>query len=176
LEDGVMSTRPFLCFCAILVSTTLAWASDPTQISYTTTPLGGARWQYDYSIANENFSPAVKEVTIRFDMGQYQNLAVAEAPAGWNAIVWQPDPFLNDAGAYDALHSGAGIAMGDVVGGFSVRFDWLGTGSPASQYYEVVDPVTFATLASGWTVPEPATLGILAIGSLLLARGRTRRS
>jgi hypothetical protein len=175
LEDGVMCGKAYLCACALLVFTSLAWGSDATQVSYSASSLGNGRWQYDYTVTNTSLAPAIKEVTINFDAASCRNLAVVNpAPAGWDAIVIQPEPFLHDAGAYDALHSGAGIAIGDVVGGFSVRFDWLGTGSPAAQWYEVVDPVTFATIDSGWTVPEPATLSIMGLGWLVMAVRRKR--
>jgi hypothetical protein len=171
-----MCNRSLLSACALLVFASLAWGSDATQVAYSANSLGNGRWQYDYTVTNTSLAPAVKEVTINFDAASCRNLAVVTpAPAGWDAIVIQPEPFLHDAGAYDALHSGAGILPGNVVSGFSVRFDWLGTGAPAAQWYEVVDPVTFATIDSGWTVPEPATLSILGLGSLLLARKRARR-
>jgi len=162
-----------LGMCALTICANLAWASDATQISYSTTALGGDRWQCEYSVKNLSLGSAIKEFTIYFDEDLSANLAVgASTPSGWDAIVWQPEPFLNDPGAYDALDSGAGILPGNIVGSFSVTFDWLGAGAPGSQFYEVVDPVTFATLDSGWTIPEPATLLLLGLGSLILASKR----
>jgi hypothetical protein len=172
-----MCGRSLLSACALLIFTNLAWGSNATQVSYSASSLGGSSWQYNYTVSNVSLPQSVKEFTISFDPESCTNLTITTPPpGGWNAIVWQPEPFLHDAGAYDALHGGAGIAAGEVVGGFSVRFDWLGTGSPAAQWYEVVDPVTFATLDSGWTVPEPATLSVLGLGSLVLAARRSRRS
>jgi hypothetical protein len=172
LEDGVMYPKSFLCACALIVCTSVAWGSDATQVSYSATSLGSGRWQYDYTIANMSLSPAVKEVTIRFDYGKYQSLEVAgTTPSGWNSIVWQPDPFLSDAGAFDTLSS-SGVLPGNVVGGFSARFTWTGTGTPDAQWYEVVNPVTFATIDSGWTVPEPCTLAVLGLGSYVVVRRR----
>jgi hypothetical protein len=173
----VMSGRSLLGACALAIFANLAWGSNATQISYSVNSLGDNHWQYNYTVSNVSLPQPIKEFTINFDPQLCTNLTITTPPpGGWNAIVWQPEPFLGDGGAYDALNSGAGIAIGEVVAGFSVRFDWLGTGSPAAQWYEVVDTVTFATLDSGWTVPEPAALSVFVLGSLVLARRRTRRS
>jgi hypothetical protein len=57
-----------------------------------------------------------------------------------------------------------------------VTFDYLGDGSPGEQVFEVVDPVTFATLDSDTTtlIPLPATAWLLG-ASLIGAAARTRR-
>jgi len=54
------------------------------------------------------------------------------------------------------------------VAGFAVSFDWLGTGEPGAQFYEIIDPDTFETIDSGWTVPEPGTICLLSFGGLVL--------
>ena len=54
------------------------------------------------------------------------------------------------------LTLGGGILGGQSVSGFLVKFDWLGGGTPGSQLYKIVNPVTFETIDSGTTVPEPA--------------------
>ena len=168
-----MRSKSLLSACALMVLTNLVWGSSATEISYSLTSLGGASWQYNYTVKNLSLSQAVKEFTINFDADSCRNLAVvAPSPAGWDAIVMQPEPFLHDGGAYDALTSGGGILGGQNVSGFAVRFDWLGGGAPSSQLYNIVNPVTFETIDSGTTVPEPATLSIMAMGSLLLARRR----
>ena len=63
-----------------------------------------------------------------------------------------------------------GIGIGQNVSGFTVSFDWLGTGDPGSQFYEIIDPDTFDTIDSGFTVPEPAILPLLALGVLALRK------
>jgi len=80
---------------------------------------------------------------------------------------------LEDDGFYDALALVDAIGVGEGIYGFTVSFDWSGEGEPAAQYYEIVDPVTYDTIADGWTVPEPGTLVLLGFGALLAARGRT---
>jgi hypothetical protein len=170
-----MSGKSFLCACALILFANLAWGSNATQVSYNVTQIGSARWQYDYTVSNKSLSEAIKEFTVHFDAASCSNLAlVTPSPAGWDAIVMQPEPLLHDGGAYDAVTLGGGILGGQNAGVFSVKFDWLGAGAPGSQLYEIVNPSTFATIDSGSTVPEPATLSVFGLGSLVLAARRKR--
>jgi hypothetical protein len=168
-----MSIKSLLSACALVIVSNLAWGSNATEVAYSVTSLGGASWQYNYTVSNISLGQAVREVTINFDADSCRNLAVvAPSPAGWDAVVMQPEPFLHDTGVYDALTLGSGILGGQSISGFLVRFDWLGAGAPGSQSYQIVNPVTFETIESGSTVPEPATLSILGLGSLVLAKRR----
>jgi len=151
-------------------------AENPTQIAYEATDLGGGRWQYTYDVWNNSLTEGIDEFTVWFGIGSYDNLVIATAdpPAGnWDELVWQPDEFLGDDGGYDALATGLDIAIGEHVYGFAVSFDWLGTGEPGAQFYEIIDPDTFATIDSGWTVPEPGAMVLLGLGIVkILARRR----
>ena len=147
-----------------------------TNISYTLTDLGGNRFEYEYRVENDSLAFAIEEFTIFFDLGLYENLAVSSSPADWDSIVIEPDPLLPDDGFFDALALSSGILPGDTQDGFSVSFDWLGVGAPTDgQYFEVIDPTSFAVLDQGTTilatspspVPEPSTL-LLFTGGLLL--------
>ena len=142
------------------------------KITYETAELGAGRWEYTYDVMNISLTEEIKEFTMWFDYGFYDNLAVSTpaTPTGWDQIVWQVEPVLEDPGGYDALATNLKIAMGTNLGGFSVTFDWLGIGEPGSQYYEIIDPVTFGTIESGYTVPEPTTCLLLLSGALLLRR------
>jgi len=59
------------------------------------------------------------------------------------------------------MATGLDIAIGEHVYGFAVSFDWLGEGEPGAQFYEIIDPDTFETINSGWTVPEPGGDGVV---------------
>ena len=156
--------RHSLIFAAGLLGSVAAQA---VIIEYTTSNLGGNRYEYTYNVINDDLAAGIEEFTIFFALGDYENLAIGSTPAGWDPIVLQPDPFLPDDGLYDALALGAPIGLGESLGGFSVSFDWLGAGDPGAQPFEVVD-FFFNVLASGDTVaaavPEPPLVGLLALG------------
>lgn len=125
-------------------------------------------WQYTYWLSDYTFNTGYG-FTIYFDYQLYSNL---EDPppavnSDWDLIVWQPDPFLPDDGAYDAMALVNNASLADP---FTVRFVWLGSGTPGDQYFEVYD-LSFNTVASGQTapVPEPATFLFLTSGLLGIA-------
>ena len=153
-------------------------------ITYEVANAGGNRWTYEYSISTTASDPAIDEFTIYFDLDRFANLAVESAPAGWDPLVIQPDPGLAADGFFDALALAGGIAPGGSLGGFSVSFDFLGSGTPGAQPFDIVDPSTFLVIASGTTqadggtaVPEPGSgwLVAAALGLLVHARGRRQR-
>jgi len=147
-----------------------------TQIIYKTNELGAGQWQYTYDVKNISLTETIEEFTIWFDFGLYENLAIEtpDPPASnWSEIVLQPEPVLQDDGAYDARALGLGIGVGQVVTGFAVSFDWLGDAvMPGSQFYEIINPTTYETIDSGWTIPEPATILLLSTGLLALLKRR----
>jgi hypothetical protein len=155
-------------------------AGSMTWVSYEAQEFGGGRWEYTYEVANidlavEGTPAAIKEFTIWFDFGQYANLVVTTASPlsnAWDGIVWQSDPVLHDAGGYDVLAKigNLGISNGQSVKGFSVKFDWLGQGTPDSQRYEIINPLNFETIDSGVTIPEPTTMLLLSLGALILKK------
>ncbi len=170
--------RLHLCLLCVVLFGNTASASLLTEIVYSTNDLGGGRWEYTYDVTNISLIPPIEELTIYFDYGQYDNLVVTtpETPPEWDQIVWQVEPILNDPGGYDALANAENIAIdiGETLSGFSVSFDWLGTGDPGSQFYEIVNPTTFETIDFGYTVPvpEPATLFLIGLGAMKLIRRR----
>jgi hypothetical protein len=164
-----------VAFLSLLAATALG--TPKTKILYQAEELGTGRWQYTYEVINISLTPAIEQVTIWFDFGLYENLAVESSyppAADWSEIVLQPEPVLKDDGAYDARVLVTGIGPAEEVGGFAVSFDWLAQGSPGSQFYEIVNPVTLETIDSSWTIPEPATLVLLCLGSVVSCRGRHR--
>ena len=156
--------------------TCTAFALPVTKIQYEATGLGSGRWQYSYGVSNISLTEAIEEFTIWFDFGLYDNLAIetSDPPAGdWDELVIQPEQVLGDDGYYDALTLGLGIDIGETESGFTVSFEWLGVGQPGSQFYEIIDPDTFETIDSGYTIPEPGTLLLLGLGSAVFRRKRS---
>ncbi len=167
-----MKRQIFAAVVFVFSLTAISSGVPKTEIRYQTSDLGSGHYQYTYDVTNISLTETIEEFTIWFDYGLYKNLAVETpaTPAGWNQIVLQPEPVLQDDGYYDALALDVGIGIGQTVSGFVVRFDWLGAGQPGAQFYEVIDPVTFKTIDSGWTIPEPATVLVLGLGGLTLRR------
>jgi len=168
-----------LCWAMVAVVSTASTA-QASVIRYEVTNVAGSTWQYDYSVANNSLGGALQEFSVFFELGLYANLAFAAAPDGWDALAVQPSAELPDNGFFDALAVSDGIAPGAELGGFSVRFDWLGTGTPGAQAFNVVDPVTLDIVESGQTVPlpEPGALALVlvALGTHVARQGIRRRT
>ena len=164
-------------FFAAALSNLIATAAfgSFTQIIYTSQDIGANRWQYTYTVNNTGLMDPIEEFTIYFDYGLYDNLVIETTEplsANWDEIILQPEPVLADGGIYDTLALNTGIYHGQSISGFSISFDWLGTDEPCSQFYEIIDPVSFNTIDSGFTVPEPATMCLLATGFLILLKNK----
>ncbi len=154
----------------------LPFSVQATLISADLTNISGDTWQAEYTVENDSLGFAIEEFTVWFDLNLYENVSVVSTPSGWDPLVLQPDASIPDDGLYDALALTSGIASGNSLDGFVVRFDWLGgSASMIHQSFEIVDPVTFATLDSGQTtlqtvaIPEPAPLALLAFGLVGIA-------
>jgi hypothetical protein len=149
------------------------FADSMSEINYVASNLGAGLWQYTYEVKNLGLADGIGEFTIWFDYGKYNNLQITTPnppSSNWNQIVWQPDPVIKDAGGYDALANSLRIQLGQSVYGFAVSFNWLGTGTPGSQQYEIINPSNFQTIESSWTTPEPATLLLFGLGALFLRK------
>jgi len=156
----------------------IAFGEPDTEIRYSLTDLGSNQWEYAYTVENIGLSEGIEEFSIWFDCGLYNNLVVttpAPLSDNWDEVAIQPEPVLSDDGYYDALAEtgNPGISIGVTVSDFSVSFDWLGMGTPGSQFYEIIDPDTFATIEDGYTVPEPITLILLGGGLFALRTKKT---
>lgn len=185
LKNSKMSAMPQ--YMAILfASYVLAAAPAPLQaatIEFGVTDLGGDAFQYHYTLINDSDAP-IEQFTIFFDPALYANLTDPAAPADFDPLVVQPDPILGD-GFFDALSFSEGLAVGERLSGFSIAFTFLGVGAPGAQFFEIIDPVTFETLSSGFTraafvdatVPVPGAVifmgtGLSAFGAMM---GRWRK-
>ncbi len=149
-----------------------------TMVSYITTDLGGSQFQYEYNVTNDTLGVPIRQFTIWFDVELYDNLAITteDPPASeWNEIILEKTGFGLPIG-YDALADEGGVPPSETVGGFLLRFDWLGINIPGPQFFEIIDPVTSQTLDSGYTIPEPATFLLLGLAGLGLLRTRRARA
>ncbi len=159
-----------LTVLTVIFSLNCACFANLSQLSYSLENLGGSRWQYNYQLENIALEEPIEEFTIWFNTSDYANITVAEQNPLWDFALLLDVPNLGQG--FDGLATGEGISQGRVASPFSVSFDWLGQEEPTSQFFEVVDTDTYETLDSGASVavPEPTSLAIFSIASLILRR------
>jgi hypothetical protein len=144
-------------------------------VSYIATDLGGGQFQYEYSVTNDTLGVPIRQFTVWFDVDLYDNLVITTQDplaSQWNEIILEKTGFGLPIG-YDALADDAGVPPSGTVGGFLVRFGWVGVDIPGPQFFEIIDPLTSQTIDSGYT-PEPASILLLGFGSFVLLRRRRR--
>jgi hypothetical protein len=164
---------------AALVLITSMVSGQEARIEYGLTGLGAGQWQYNYTVSNVSLGQNIGEFTIYFDYGLYGNLSVMTPTPlknQWSEILLPADGVLHQGPIYDAASASSiySIAAGQTVGGFAVRFNYTGLGTPGPQYFEIVDPTTFETLASGRTIPEPGMMGLMLLGGAAAARRKNK--
>ncbi|MFH1420204.1 MAG: PEP-CTERM sorting domain-containing protein [Planctomycetota bacterium] len=154
-------------------------ADEIVSITYELSDLGAGKWEFRYDVTNHALVATIEEFTIWFEFGSMSNLAITtpDPPAnGWDELVVQPEPLISEDGFYDTLTLGDAIMVGETVGGFSVSFDWIGPGIPGPQTFDIVDPISFATLHTGQTVPEPGTALLFSMAILAIYARRPKKA
>jgi hypothetical protein len=163
-----------LAACALLGAAPSAHA---TFITYDVVQESGNSWVYSYEVTNDG-SESIEEFTIWFDLDLYSNLSLVSTAPGWDPLVIQSDLQLPHDGFFDALADiGSALAPGLSLGGFSVRFDFLGSGRPGSQAFDILSTDPFGVVQSGVTralvvpvpVSEPMILLLWMLGALFVA-------
>lgn len=158
--------RTALYIGAVLAPLSMAHAGV---VDFTTTSLGGNLWRYDYTINNETPSIGFDELTVYFDVNDYELLSSPVAPDGWDPLIIQPDPGIPADGFYDVLKLDGLLGQGVSVSGFSVSFAYLVDGTPGAQSFDLLDSSDFSVVYAGTTtvlsaVPEPASLALMLAG------------
>ena len=143
-------------------------------------------WIVDYTIEN-NSAYIIEEFSIFFNYQHFENLSILSTPADWDSILFQPDPSYPDDGLFDSLALVNGIHHGEKVSGFSLSFDWIGSNTAnMSQYFEIIDPISWSAIDSGYTalasntpvvgVPEPPVIVLLLLGLVFMGIARSTRA
>lgn len=170
--------RFIISIAGLIAAASFGLRADAAIIRFDVTPDVGSSWIYSYEVENDTGTDLIEQFTIFFDRSLFSNLAVDATPAGWeDAFVAQPEngPVLFDDGFFDVLAApGFGIAPGALLGGFRVRFDFLGGGTPGSQAFDIIGADGFTPVFSGFTqgrvaVAEPGAAGLFGIALSLWA-------
>ncbi len=164
-----------LCAAPTLVSA--------AQISGQYNPLSGNAWQLSLTVSNDGSLSSIPGFSVYFDSTLFSNLASPLAPATWDPLLLQPIPGIAD-GLFDAYvyDDADALTPGQSIGGFSLTFDYLGSGAPGAlpfEIYEIDLAGNFVLLGDGTVtiqaVPEPASLWLTALGLAALPLVRKSR-
>lgn len=158
----------------LMMATGVCLATNDIGVFVESTLISDETWQLDYTVSNFSLE-VIKEVTVEFDFDEFDNLIdVSSDGLGCDIKVWPAITQTHDGWAFDVLFD-TPVGSGDSFTGISMLVDYTGDGEPEMQYYLVSDPMTFAKIADGYTVPEPATVTMIGLCGLGVIRRRRRR-
>lgn len=197
-----MLYRVLFAFTFLFFSHTQAIANP---VYFETTDLidvnqGEDLWRYDYTFSNDTaFDIEQFTIYFEFDLFAFNLIQSPVFPnelevdpsdftgaTDWDVFVAPPVDILGvqEDGFYDAFAFGDLLLPNEQITGFSVTFNYLGQGTPDSQFFEYFgydsngnevfgDSFTqrLVTIPPPVPVPEPGTLLLLAFG-LLISRIR----
>jgi hypothetical protein len=146
-------------------------------ISATYRPVTPNQWLVDFVVTGDGTPSVINDFTIYFPDATFASLSLAQSPAGWDSLLVQPDPTLHSAGFLDSLALGTGIGNGGSVGGFEVKFNFLGQGVPPALHFDINDAnfhAVFSGVTSVTAVPEPEIAWLMLLGFAAIAGSRIR--
>ena len=183
----------------------LVQAAGAAAIDYTAEHLSDNRWQYNYSITNGLETTNIGGFIVYFEYDLYMDLELkfsgdtvqGNRLDGWQGdgeiYVYMPQSFMgiNENGELVVtMGTDAWLMPGDTLGGFSVSFEWLGSGDPGSQLFKIFDDsfmclpddlhtqeyVSSQTRGDLTDAPEPQTFVLLGAGLAGLVAYRLRNT
>jgi hypothetical protein len=147
-------------------------------VAYTTSDLadtvpGADRWQFTYRAAG-SLNP-FEGFNVLFKPSDFAALSVDSTPPGWLTYALGPDLAFATDGVFSSTIDGTGTLPAE----FIVSFDWIGTGVPGSQPFEIFDDsfnVAGEGITTPATLPEPGSLILMGGGLAAFAMIRRRYS
>lgn len=188
LRSGPRSYASVVAGVFALMASALS-AASPVTIDYELTALAApGRYEYRYTLTNVSLATPLSWFSVDFDTALYDESSLAITSTGlgdWSEQLLASIPALGVPAQYDAYKTvGAGLGIGDTETGFTVEFNWLGTGTPGSQAFTIYDPATLDVLATGVTTtegepppngaPEPSSAALVLLALCGVAAGRRR--
>jgi hypothetical protein len=147
---------PFL-FLVLTISIFSIQNSRASSISYQLQNLGIDHYRYTYTIINNGSLPnngSIQLVDILFDTTLYNESSLSISSASSVSSSWSEQILASAPGipaTYDFSSKGLGLQIGSSFSGFSIDFEWLGSGLPGAQGFEIYDPSNFNLLETGTT-------------------------
>ena len=170
---------------ALLCALFTASHARATIITYDLTNVSGSTWVYQYTISNNNTGGGpISAFDVVFASNLFANLELVSLPYGWIGGTANPEPPPIDEDGFligwTLPFLGFGVDLGETLSGFSVRFDFLGTGIPGAQLFEILNPFSLRVIEIGQTVQrtaiaEPSVLALLLAALLAACAVAARR-
>jgi hypothetical protein len=163
----------------ILFAGIICLATPPSvladQVQYQVSNVSGNEWQYSYYISNPPLNSLLnlQAFTVFFDPSLTTNLqdTSGESTPNWGIFSIPYDPVLGSDGFYTAQ----ALTDNPLTDPFTITFDYLGSGTPGSQFFSIDQfdangnltsnlGIGDTTLLPSAETPEPGTLVLYLSG------------